>query len=63
MRSDKDAQERVAGLENARHRALALLKLVQDELMQSDEYGTRALMAGSSTLRDITLGMTCSSVS
>lgn len=55
MRSDKDAQERVAGLENARHRALALLKLVQDELMQSDEYGTHALMAGSSTLRDITL--------
>lgn len=55
MRSDKDAQGRVAGLENARHRALVLLKLVQDELMQSDEYTTHALMTGSSTLRDVTL--------
>ncbi len=55
MHSDKDAQERVAGLENARHRALGLLKLVQDELMQSDEYSTHALMTGSSTLCDITL--------
>lgn len=55
MRSGKDAQERVAGLENARHRTLVLLKLVQDELMQSDEYTTHALMTGSSTLRDVTL--------
>ena len=55
MRSDKDAQERVTGLENARHRALVLLKLVQDELMQSDEYTTHTLMTGSSTLRDVTL--------
>ena len=55
MRSDKDAQERIAGLENARHRALVLLKLVQDELMQSDEYTTHALMTGSSTLHDVTL--------
>lgn len=55
MRSDKDAQERVAGLEMLRHRALVLLKLVQDELMQSDEYTTHALMTGSSTLRDVTL--------
>lgn len=55
MRSDKDAQERVTGLENARHRALVLLKLVQDELMQSDEYTTHALMTGTSTLRDVTL--------
>ena len=55
MRSDKDAQERIAGLENARHRALVLLKLVQDELMQSDEYATHALMTGSSTLHDVTL--------
>lgn len=55
MRSDKDAQERVAGLENARHRALVLLKLVQDELMQCDEYNTHAIMTGSSTLRDVTL--------
>lgn len=54
-RTDKDAQERVAGLENARHRVLVLLKLVQDELMQSDEYTTHALMTGSSTLRDVTL--------
>lgn len=54
-RADKDAQERVAGLEHARHRVLVLLKLVQDELMQSDEYTTHALMTGSSTLRDVTL--------
>lgn len=51
--SDDEMQERVDELERAKHDAFVLAKMIQDELMQSGDYGIRAIVTGSSSPADI----------
>lgn len=53
--SAEDMQKRLDELERARHDALMLIKMIQDELIQSGDYGTRAIITGASTPADVEL--------
>lgn len=51
----KDAAKRMEELDRRRLGVLARIRTVQEELMQSDEFGVKALMAGTSDVADVEL--------
>lgn len=50
-----EVSEHIERLDRSRRNSLALIKAVQDELMQSADYGTAALISGEVSSRDIEL--------